>query len=281
LKVTVLGATGVLGRQVVPRLIEHGHQVIAVVRREEQIPILGRIGVKASLGDILEPKTLLSATRGTDAALHLATSIPRRSDAQDWSVNDRIRRQGTENLVAAAQANRLSRYIQQSITLLYGDHGKEVVDETATIQPNPITQSAVDMEATVRASSLEWVILRGGLFYGPGTGSEEGWRSSVRQEGFGLPGDGSGMLSLIHVVDMARAVVLALEGNEQAGIFNVVDDIPVSASQLYEFVAWQEGVPGPKPGGPQFLPSLACTSKCIKKALAWEPAYPSFRSGLA
>jgi len=280
MKVSVVGATGVLGRNVVPRLIERKHRVIAVVRRESQIPLLESMGVKTTLGDILKPETLRTATVGADAVLHLATSIPRRNEPQDWSVNDRIRRDGTGNLIAAAEVNQVPRYIQQSITLVYGDHGSDVVGETATLQPNHITQSAADMETKVQASSLKWVILRGGLFYGPGTGSEEGWRSSVREDGFRVPGDGGDMLSLIHVADMARAVVQVLEEATPGTIFNVVDDHPTPAAKLYAFVAWQEGVPVPKTGGPQGLPSLACSNQSIEDALGWAPAYPSYRSGL-
>jgi nucleoside-diphosphate-sugar epimerase len=277
---TVLGATGVLGRNVVPRLIEAGHQVIALVRRQEEIPVLEQTGVAASLGDILKPETLLDPTMGVDAVLHLATSIPRRNEVQDWSANDRIRREGTENLIAAAQANGVARYIQQSIALVYGDHGQELVDESAALRPNKITQSAVDMEARVRSARLDWTILRGGLFYGPGTGREDGWRLSVREQGFRVPGDGQDMLSLVHVADMARAVVSALKEARPGTIFNVVDDTPVSSAKLLEFVASQEGVPVPGLGGPQGLPSLACSNHSIKQSLEWAPAYPSYRSGL-
>jgi nucleoside-diphosphate-sugar epimerase len=280
LKVTVLGATGVLGRNVVPRLMEAGHQVVAVVRRRDQIPSLERAGVRAALGDILEGETLLVPTMGADAVLHLATSIPRRNEAQDWSKNDRIRREGTENLIAAAQANGVARYVQQSIALIYGDHGQELVDESAALRPNEITQSAADMEARVRSASLEWTILRGGLFYGPGTGREEGWRSAVREEGFRVPGDGQDMLSLVHIADMARAVVCALEEAGPGTIYNVVDDTPISNAEIFEFVASQEGVPDPEAGGPKGLPSLACSNHAIQQSLEWTPAYPSYRTGL-
>src|SRR5579885_2934342 len=101
MRILVVGATGVLGRNVLPRLLERGHRVRAVARRVEQVEMLQRLGVEARLGDILDASSLLSAAKGCDAALHLATAIPRPGQPGDWSLNDRIRREGTRNLLAA------------------------------------------------------------------------------------------------------------------------------------------------------------------------------------
>jgi nucleoside-diphosphate-sugar epimerase len=173
MNIAVIGATGVLGHHVIPRLVERGHQVRAIVRQTAQAERLQCLGVEAIVGDILDLDTLAPATVHCDAALHLATAIPKAGHAQDWSMNDRIRREGTHNFAAACQTHGVRRYVQLSITFLYGDHGTHVVDEGAAIQPSPITQSAVDMESLVQATRIDWCILRGGLFYGPGTGREE------------------------------------------------------------------------------------------------------------
>ena len=277
--IVVVGSTGVLGRHVVPRLLECGHKVRALVRREEQATMFRRVGVESVLGDILEIDTLVQATQGCDAALHLATAIPKGKD-MDWSMNDRIRREGTQNLLTAATQNGLHRYIQQSVILVYGDHGAQIVDETASLQPGTVIESTVDMENYVRASELEWCILRGGLFYGPGTGRDEGWRQAVLDKTLRLPGQGDGLISLIHVVDMARAMVDAVEKASAHSIFNVVDDKPVRYRDLYQYVAAFVNGPDPEAGGPTLLPSLGCSNEKLKSELDWTPIYPTYRSGL-
>jgi uncharacterized protein YbjT (DUF2867 family) len=105
MKIAVIGATGVLGRQVLPRLVERGHHVQAIVRRSSQAERLTRIGVEAAIGDILQPDTLLPGTENCDAALHLATAIPKAGQEQDWNMNDRIRREGTQNFIRACHTN--------------------------------------------------------------------------------------------------------------------------------------------------------------------------------
>jgi nucleoside-diphosphate-sugar epimerase len=285
--IAVIGATGVLGRQVVPRLVERGHQVRAIVRQPAQAEGLQRLGVEAVLGDILDRETLVPATIECDAALHLATAIPKAGHPQDWSMNDRIRRAGTQNFVAACETSGLRRYVQQSITFLYGDHGGHLVDEEAALRPSPIVQSAVDMESFVQASRFEWCILRGGLFYGTGTGREEQWRQAAHAGALKLPGDGTALLSLVHVVDMARAAVMAIERAAARSIYNVVDDQPVDYRTLYHYLAAQANAPEPPPGGAVslrgalVLPSLGCRNTRIKTELGWEPLYATYRSGLA
>lgn len=281
MKIAVIGATGVLGRHVVPRLVEHGHHVRAIARKPAEINRLQRMGVEAVSGDILIPDTLGPTTANCDAALHLATAIARPGKAPDWHMNDRIRREGTRNFIAACKTNGVRRYVQQSIALLHGDHGRDIIDEDASIQPDPITQSAADMEALVRASDFEWCILRAGLFYGPVTGREDEWRRAARAGALQIPGDGTGLASLARVVDMARAVVMAVENAAAGSIYHVVDDRPVEWLTLYRYIAAQVDASEPKPGGEAFLPSLGCSNARIKAELKWEPLYATYRAGLA
>lgn len=279
MQILVVGATGVLGRQVVPRLVERGHSVRAVVRRPEAAHALAAAGVELAAGDILDAGSLLLAAAGCDVALHLATAIPK--PGGNWSRNDRIRREGTRNLLAAAAAHGVRRYVQQSIAMLYGDTGQTVADESAPLQPGPVIQSAADMEQMVRAAALDWCILRGGLFYGAGAGLEEEWRQAAGAHTLQLPGDGRDLISLIHVVDMARAVLLAAEGARRGSVYNVVDDEPAHYADLLAYVAAQAGAPPPQAGGPRRLASFACSNARIKRDLGWQPAYPTYRSGLA
>jgi nucleoside-diphosphate-sugar epimerase len=205
--------------------------------------------------------------------------VPRPGAAGDWSRNDQVRRAGTRNLLQAARAAGVRRYVQQSIVFLYAGAGDAWLDETAPLDPGGLS-SALEMEQQVRASGLEWCILRGGAFYGAGTGQEEHWRAQAQAGQLRLPGDGQAFISLIHSADMARAVALAAEAAPSGSLFNVVDDEPARWSALLGFVAAQAGAAEPAAGGPA-RPSLRCRNQQLKQALGWQPAYPTYRSGLA
>jgi len=290
MNVAIVGSTGVLGRYIIPRLLERNHRVRAVVRDESRANLLRHMGADVVLGDILDPASMISVTEDLDAVLHVATVIlqaattiapPR--DPREWHQNDRVRREGTMNLVRAAEKNKVQRYIQQSTTFIYGDHGQEIADETFTIpsiEIPPHRRSTVDMESFVKASPLDWVILRGGAFYGAGTGAEDGWRITARDGTLQMPGDGSGLISLCHVTDVARAFVMALEKADAQSVFNVVDDEPVSYRDLLSFVAAQMDAPAPQPKADLTMLSLGCSNATLKSAIGWSPLYPTFRSGL-
>lgn len=280
MKISIVGATGVLGRQVIPRLIERGHGVSIVVRTHDQAARLRRLDVRTFVGDILDEESLLPALTGAECVLHLATAIPKDPVHGDWTMNDRIRRDGTQNLLRCAVECGTRRYIQQSIIMLYGDYGQEIVDESAVLQPSPYIQSAFDMEQHVRASALDWCVLRGGYFYGPSTGTEDSWRIQAGSGQLRVPRNRNALISLVHVIDMSRAVVLAAENAKAGNIYNVVDDHPVSYGELFSFIARQFGASDPGVSNNE-LPSLGCSNQRIKTDLGWHPAFPSFRSGLA
>ena len=279
MKVVVFGATGVLGRQVLPRLVERGHQLRAVLRRPERgARLAAALGVEICQGDILDAASVTKAVAGCNAALHIATAIPRDDGAADWSLNDRIRREGTRLLLAACAAAGCRRYVQQSVAFLCGDDAAPA-DESRPLAPNDFLQSTHDMEALVLASTLNWCILRGGLFYGADT-FETGWRAAARTNALAMPGDGSDRLSLVHTIDMARAVVIATETAPARSIYHVTDDEPVSYRTLFTHLATVEGGAPPADGGAPFLPSFAASNARIKRDLGWSPAYPSYRSGM-
>ncbi len=278
MRIVVFGATGVLGRQVVPRLVERGHRVRAVVRAPERGRAFAAFGVELCQGDILDAESVARAVAGADAALHLATAIPKPGGAQDWTVNDRIRREGTRHLLAACERAGCRRYLQQSIAFLCGDTGTPA-GEDAPLAENAFLESTHDMERLVRASSLDWCMLRGGLFCGPQT-FEDGWRSAARAGTLAVPGDGRDRLSLVHVVDMARAVVLAAEAAPAGAIYHVVDDEPLSYRRLFDHMAALCAAPPPAGGGAPFLPAFAAANARITREIGWTPAYPTYRSGL-
>jgi len=281
MRVGIVGATGVLGRQVVPRLVEHGHVVRAVVRRETEMKRLLGLGIDAVIGDILQPGGLLKELEGCESILHLATAIPHRGAANpDWSLNDRIRREGTAHLVAACQELGIERYVQQSIAHLVADGSADLLDENASVHRSPVTASAVDMEEIVRNSGLRWTILRGGAFYGLYTGRDEVWRNEARSGQLRLPGDGAGYISLANVTDVADAVVLAVETAPASAVLTIADDQPVTYAELFAYIARIEGGPDPPPGGPPTpWPSFRVSNARARKVLGWRPRLRTYRSG--
>jgi nucleoside-diphosphate-sugar epimerase len=278
MNVLLVGATGILGRNVVPRLLERGYHVRAVVRGDEQARFLEQIGVEPVPGNLLDRKSLEVAARGMQAALHLA--LPGENQ-QDGNLSHRLQLEGTGNLIEALRQNGVKRYIQQSISLVYGEKGAELVDESTSLEETPLNQSAIRMEKLVRESELDWIILRSGLFYGPGTGREERWWQSARQGRLIVPGDGSDLVSLVHVLDMARAVVAATEQAPAHSIYNIADDEPVQVRELFRYVAAQAGRAAPPDGGPRFLPSLGVRNLKAQIQLGWRPVYPGYQTGLA
>ncbi len=283
LSIAVIGATGVLGRAVVPLLIDRGHSVRAQARDPETAAAIDALaGAEIVAGDILDRASLDPIVKERDAVLHLATAVPRPGEPMDWTLNDRIRREGTANLLAACQGAGVARYIQQSIAMIHcgGDDPDAWIDEDAPAYPNPVTASAVEMEELVAASDLDWRILRGALFYGPGTGREEAWRQAADQGSLVLPGDGSAYISLIHVDDMASAVVAAIESEKPNATYLVADDAPVTYAELFGAIADSRNAAPPAAFGPPGLPSFRVTNRRLKSELGWRPAYPSYQGGI-
>ncbi|MGO8669977.1 MAG: NAD-dependent epimerase/dehydratase family protein [Capsulimonadaceae bacterium] len=280
MRIFVIGATGVLGRAVIPRLLEHGHHVRAVCRTVGQALRLRRLDVEAFEGDILNAESLDGPLGDCEAVLQLATAIPKGGRIKDWSANDRIRREGTANLVEAAVRAGATRFVQPSTIYLYGDCGERAVDESAPIDLHPRTVSAAEMEAIVHRSPLDWCILRAGTMYGPHTGREQHWEEEMVTGVLRMPGNGSGYLSLIHETDLARAIVVAAESAASRTIYNVVDNQPVTYRKLYGYLATLWGFDEPPQGGAA-APSVACSNARFKAELDWRPAFCTFRSGMA
>jgi nucleoside-diphosphate-sugar epimerase len=280
MRIAVIGATGVLGRHLVPRLIERGHAVCATARKEADLDRLKRIGAEAVAADIFDLASLRAAVVNCDAAIHAASSIPAPGGGGDWAVNDRIRREGTANLLAACRAERVRRYVQQSIAMLHIASDAWPQTEDDPIAAYDRVRSAIDMEAEVRASPLDWCIVRGGAFYGPGTGRPEAWRGQARGGVAVLPGDGNAFISLIHVADMASAMAMVVERGQPWNVYIAADDRPATYRDLLGYVAALEGALPPAAGGPLLIPSFRVSNAKLK-ALGWAPAYPTFRAGLA
>lgn len=279
MKVAVFGATGVLGRHVIPRLLDRGHRVVAIKHRREP-DWLRALGCETRTADILEPTSIHPAIAGCDAVVHLATAIPRSPAPGNWRQNDLVRRDGTAHLVAACRTADVRRYVQQSIAMLCAGYGDAWVDERTPVNPLPVTRSAAEMEATVMESGLDYRIVRGGLFYGGGAGLEQHWRAAARTGELMLPGDGRAYLSLIHTTDMADAIVQALHVDTGQLLVHAVDDCPVTYRDLFIYIAALEGGSIAASRAPEFLPSFRVDNGAAKHLLGWRPHYSSFRSGI-
>jgi nucleoside-diphosphate-sugar epimerase len=243
--------------------------------------LVAALGGEPVRADILDRASLDAAVADCEAALHIATAIPAARGTGDWATNDRIRREGTENLLAACMQAGVARYLQQSVAMiLTARDDRPQTEDDETVGAGRLV-SSVDAEAMVRGSALDWRILRGGAFYGPGTGHGAEWLEAARKPGYAMPGDGSGFISLIHIADMAEATALAIETDNGRSTWNAVDDEPVRMRDLTTYIARLAGGPPPETGGATHLASFRVSNAKLKAELGWRPRYASYRSGLA
>ncbi len=283
MRIFVAGATGVLGRALLPILQQEGHTVRTLVRSEEKAQTLQHTGIEAGVGDLLaqeiEPR-LLSMLEGCDTAIHIATAIPRNMSAPGaWDINTRLRVEGTQRLLQASLTVGVKRYIQQSITMAYPDGGDEWIYENTPLDASPqradICGPVIDMEDLVRdvaREQLHWCILRGGLFVGPGTGQED-VLAKIRAGTSVVPCDGSNFLSLIHVADMADAISKALVHAPAGTIYNIVDE-PIRSGDYLSHLAHLVGAPQPEQDYSQPCPlSQRCSNQAAGTILGWVPTH--------
>jgi nucleoside-diphosphate-sugar epimerase len=269
-------------RELAPLLAQLGHSIRALARRPREAAPTAITGVAEYVEcDLLSPE---SASRlpywldGCDAVMHIATAIPRDFNAPGaWDRNSRLRREGTERLLTGSIAAGVKRYIQQSITMAYVPGGDEWLDETTPLDHSPeragICGPVIDMEGMVRATrELEWVILRGGIFVGPGT-FQESLAADLRNGKAVVPGDGSNFISPVHVADVAAAFAAALTEAPPESIFNVVDE-PLRQGEYMDRLARIVGAPAPRRDHAlPAMPSNRCTNRAAREALAWAPVH--------
>jgi nucleoside-diphosphate-sugar epimerase len=287
MRIAVLGATGVYGRHLVPRLIAAGYRVRALVRRPETAVLAGACGAELAAADIFDEGSLRAGLAGCDIAINLATSLPNPSrQGGDYAKNDELRRAGTPIFVRACRATGVSKVVQQSIAMIHAGGGDAWADET-TFYPSPAEGTAAEalaavraMEAAVEQSDLDWIILRGGLFYGPGTGFDDDWFSRARAGKLRLPGEGDGYVSLVHIADMADATVRALDKWPSRQALIVADDCPARWRDVLSYVCILAGSAPPQPGGRSLMPFFKVTNRRARDLLSWAPSYPDYRAGL-
>jgi nucleoside-diphosphate-sugar epimerase len=284
--VAVLGGNGVYARHLIPRLVAAGHQVRALVRRPEAAGVARACGAEVRVADVFDEEGVCEALRGCEVGVHAATSLPGPSGRGDFQANDELRARGTPSWVRACVRAGVTRVVQQSIAMVHAageawadedtDAGP-VADETAA----RAIAAARQMEACAAGSGLAQLVLRGGLYYGPGTGLDDDWFARARAGKLRLPGDGSAFVSLVHIADMAEATALAIARWPARQALIISDGQPVRWRELFGYVAAAVGAEAPPPGGRLGFPSFRVSNARAREALGWAPRYADFRSGLA
>lgn len=293
--ILVTGATGVIGRRVLPLLVGEGHAVTAVGRSPEKRAAIERAGARAIALDLFDAVRVREAIAGHEVVVNLATHIPRGLRIflpGAWRENDRVRREGSRILSAAAIAAGARRFVQESFAPMYADGGEAWLDERSRLQPARYGRATIDAEISAdRATQagLEGVVLRFGAFYGPDSTQLPAMIRSVRAGWSPFPGRPEAFVSPVSHDDAATAVVAAL--GIPAGVYNVTDDEPVRRREFVDVLAHALGVPVPR-FAPAWLArlggslgelmsrSLRISNRKLKEASGWSPSYPSVREGL-
>ncbi|HEY6634844.1 MAG TPA: NAD(P)-dependent oxidoreductase [Acidimicrobiia bacterium] len=307
MRVFVAGATGAIGRQLVPRLVERGHVVHAMTRSESKEDMLRQLGATPVLADALDAGQVASVVDQAmpEAIIHELTAIGEvntRTLDRDFEMTNRLRTTGTDNLLAAAKTAGVRRLVAQSIGVWsYARTGGPVKTEEDPLDGAPpremreVVSAIRHLEhAVLDAGWIEGIVLRYGAFYGPGTSMAPGAPQfeMIRSGKFPLVGDGGGVWSFIHVADAAEATVAALERG-RPGIYNIVDDDPAPVSVWLPELARQLGAREPRrvpgfvgrlfageAGLAMMTESRGASNEKAKDELGWRPSHPSWRQGL-
>jgi 2-alkyl-3-oxoalkanoate reductase len=302
MRVFVAGATGALGRHLVPMLIAAGHEVTATTRTPGKLAQLREAGAEPVVVDGLDREAVMAAVRAAapEVIVHQMTALAGmrslRKPDQVFAATNELRTRGTDNLLAAAAQAGTRRVIAQSNDRAYERSGgpvKTEEDPLASRPPSPSSARSLaaikHVDETVPLAAPEGIVLRYGAFYGPG--ASELLLDAVRKRQVPVIGGGTGISSFIEITDAAAATLAAVEGGAP-GAYNVVDSDPAPVAEWLPYLA---KVAGAKPplrvpawlvrllaGG--FVVALMTSARGssnekARKELGWEPRYPSWREG--
>lgn len=283
MRVFIVGATGVYGRALIPRLVSRGDTVVALARSVERAASIAGTGIELVEGDLLkiDQERLRGVLAGCDVSAHLATSLrPGAAGPDGTNTNAALRVDGTRRLVEAVVAAGVPRYVQQSIVMAYPDGGDEWLDESTPFDQSgdratTSSQPVVVMEETVRSLDPErvaWTILRGGSFVGPDT-FQDRTIARLRNGSLRVPGDGTNWVSFIHVEDIAQATIDALDRAPAGSTYNVTDE-PIRNGEYLDRLATTLGVDAPPRDPDEPLPrSFRVSSAAARRDLGWTPTH--------
>lgn len=299
MRVLVVGASGAIGTRLVPQLIEGGHQVLGTSRSHEHAGRIKALGAEPIVLDLLDARAVRETvlTAQPDAIVNQATALADVRFSKDldrsFAVTNRLRREGTDALLAAARNAGVHRFVAQSYaSMRYAPVGGRVKTEEDPLDPAPVEgmrETAAAMtyldEAVVAAGGIA---LRYGGFYGA---PNDGLVAPVRKRQFPIVGDGGGVSSFVHLDDAAAATALSLE-HEGPAVYNIVDDdpapvrdwLPVLAQALgakppRRFPVWLARLFAGQPGVVMGTKSRGASNAKAKRELGWTLRYPSWRQG--
>ena len=306
MKVFLAGATGAIGKQLVPQLVQAGHEVTGMTRSRDKADLVRSLGARPVVADALDPEAVGRAVSEAepDAIVHELTAIPPQLDMRNidrsFALTNRLRTEGTGHLLSAARAAGVERFVAQSFAgWPYAAEGGPVKSEDDPLDPNPpanIAQTLAAIRHLEQAvTEAGGIVLRYGGFYGPGTNMSVDppgeMVEMIRGRKVPLVGDGGGVWSFVHVEDAAAATVKAPERGEP-GIYNVVDDEPAPVSEWLPGIASAVGAKPPR-RVPRAIARLLAGEAAVrmmtesrgasnakaKSELGWRPRYPSWREG--
>lgn len=304
MRVFLAGATGAVGRQLVPQLLAAGHQVTATTRSPAKVDGLRATGADPVVLDGLDGAAVGAAvaTAEPEVIVHEMTAIPAdisfRKFDQTFGPTNKLRTTGLDHLLAAAAAEGVPRFVAQSFAgWPYALPGSPVKTEDDPLTENPpaamrSSLAAIrHLERAVTSAPLAGLVLRYGGLYGPG--SSDALVPLLKRRQVPVIGGGSGVWSFLHVSDAAGATVAAVQGGDP-GIYNIVDDEPARVADWLPAMAAAVGAKGPL-HVPAWVGKLAageaglylmtkicgCSNAKAKAELGWQLAWPTWRAGFA
>jgi nucleoside-diphosphate-sugar epimerase len=306
MKVFVAGATGALGKQLVPMLVSQGHDVTGMTRTRAKQDLIRELGARPAVADALDPEAVAQvvAEAEPEAVIHELTDLTgtfARNIDKSFATTNRLRTEGMDHLLAAAKAAGARRFIAQSFAgWPFEPTGGPVKSEDDPLQQNPpktVSQSLAairHVEDMTRDDGIEGFALRYGGFYGPGTSIDKGGDHSelVRKRRFPIGGNGEGVWSFVHIDDAADATVKAIEGAGAPGVYNIVDDDPAPVGEWLPYLAEAIGAKPPlrlpawlvrpmigAPGVAAMTTIRGSSNAKARRELGWAPRYASWRDG--
>jgi 2-alkyl-3-oxoalkanoate reductase len=301
------GATGALGKRLVPMLVSSGHRVVGMTMTPEKSEQLRAAGAEPVIADALDARAVMQSVIAArpDAVVHEVTAIRGALNLKKFdeyfAATNRLRTEGTQYLLSAALAAGASRFLAQSYAGWPNARtGGRVKTEDDPLDPDPPAPMRRSLDAirqlehmVTNAPGLAAIVLRYGSFYGPGTSIDHGGDAieTVRRRKFPIVGDGAGVWSFIHIDDAASATRMAIEQGDP-GIYNIVDDDPAEVAQWLPALAAAVGAKPPfhvpawiarfmiGQAGISMMTRVRGSSNAkAKRVLGWKPRYPTWRDG--